>query len=407
MADNLTANPGAGGAVFATDEIGGIHYPRTKVAFGVDGAAVDVSASDPLPVVFASGTVSISGSVAVTQSGSWSIANITGTVSLPTGASTGTKQDTGNTSLASIDGKVPALGQALAAASVPVVLTAAQLATLTPVSTVTANQGGAPWSVSQSGTWNIGTVTTVTTVTNVGAVTAISNALPVGTNVIGRIGIDQTTPGTTNKVSIGTDGTVAINAALPAGTNNIGDVDVLTLPALPAGSNVIGHVITDSGSTTAVTGTVAVAASALPLPANAAQETGGALATIAAKDFSTETTLALIKAKTDNIDVALSTRTKPADVQHVALDSSAVTVDHALTFAGDKVDASGSAVTVATLPLPSNAAQESSGNLDTLVSIASRTDALEIARQAMRAQVAIFNAMPQNGFVPIEFPSFL
>lgn len=38
---------------------------------------------------------------------------------------------------------------------------------------------------------------------------------------------------------------------------------------------------------------------------------------------STEATLALIKAKTDNIDVALSTRTKPADQQHVIVDSSA------------------------------------------------------------------------------------
>lgn len=44
---------------------------------------------------------------------------------------------------------------------------------------------------------------------------------------------------------------------------------------------------------------------------------------IAAKDFATQTTLALIKAKTDNIDVALSTRTKPADQQHVIVDSSA------------------------------------------------------------------------------------
>lgn len=38
--------------------------------------------------------------------------------------------------LATIDAKVPALGQALAAASVPVVLTAAQVATLTPLATV-------------------------------------------------------------------------------------------------------------------------------------------------------------------------------------------------------------------------------------------------------------------------------
>lgn len=46
------------------------------------------------------------------------------------------KQDTGNTSLASIDSKTPALGQALAAGSTPVVLTAAQLITLTPLSSV-------------------------------------------------------------------------------------------------------------------------------------------------------------------------------------------------------------------------------------------------------------------------------
>jgi len=44
---------------------------------------------------------------------------------------------------------------------------------------------------------------------------------------------------------------------------------VTSLPALPAGSNVIGHVITDSGSTTAVTGTVAVSAASLPLPSGA------------------------------------------------------------------------------------------------------------------------------------------
>jgi hypothetical protein len=35
------------------------------------------------------------------------------------------------------------------------------------------------------------------------------------------------------------------------------DVDVTRLPSLPAGSNVIGHIITDTGSTTAVTGNVA------------------------------------------------------------------------------------------------------------------------------------------------------
>lgn len=56
---------------------------------------------------------------------------------LPSGAATETKQDTANTSLSSIDGKIPALGQALAAGSVPVVLTAAQVSTLTPPAAIT------------------------------------------------------------------------------------------------------------------------------------------------------------------------------------------------------------------------------------------------------------------------------
>lgn len=77
-----------------------------------------------------------------------------------------------------------------------------------------------------------------------------------------------------------------------------------------------------------------------------AKETGGNLATIAGKDFATQTTLALVKAKTDNLDVALSTRLKPADtltavttvgtitnVVHVDDNSGSLTVDNAGTFA--------------------------------------------------------------------------
>lgn len=51
MANDVTANPGAGGAVFATDEISGVHYPRTKITLGeedVNGG--DVSSSNPMPV---------------------------------------------------------------------------------------------------------------------------------------------------------------------------------------------------------------------------------------------------------------------------------------------------------------------------------------------------------------------
>jgi len=70
-----------------------------------------------------------------------------------------------------------------------------------------------------------------------------SVTLNAGANLVGKVGIDQTTPGTTNKVSIGTDGTVAIGAGAAVIGHVIND----------ASSAVIGHIIADSGSTTAVT----------------------------------------------------------------------------------------------------------------------------------------------------------
>lgn len=54
-----------------------------------------------------------------------------------TGLATSAKQDTGNTSVGSIDTKTPALGQALAAASVPVILPSATITTLTPPAAIT------------------------------------------------------------------------------------------------------------------------------------------------------------------------------------------------------------------------------------------------------------------------------
>lgn len=51
MADNVTANPGAGGATFATDDIGGVQWPRSKITLGADGVNDgDVSSSNPMPV---------------------------------------------------------------------------------------------------------------------------------------------------------------------------------------------------------------------------------------------------------------------------------------------------------------------------------------------------------------------
>lgn len=57
------------------------------------------------------------------------------------------------------------------------------------------------FAATQSGTWNIGSITTLP-------------ALVASSAIVGKVGIDQTTPGTTNGVQV--------NAAIPAGTNVIG-----------------------------------------------------------------------------------------------------------------------------------------------------------------------------------------
>ena len=185
MADNLTTQSGTPATVpsattIATDDIAGIHYQRVKLVDGtLDGTGaiggdathgldVDVTRvqgtvtvsgpltdtqlrATPVPV---SGTVTITdGAGAVTVDGTVAVSSVAGTVTvdgsgvtqpvsaaalpLPTGAATSAAQTTGNSSLSSIDGKVPALGQALAADSVPVVLTASQVTTLTPPAAIT------------------------------------------------------------------------------------------------------------------------------------------------------------------------------------------------------------------------------------------------------------------------------
>jgi hypothetical protein len=158
MADNITAP--AAGTTFATDEIGGVHYPRSKMAWGADGTATDVSAANRLPVDVGgplavtgtfypapqpvSGTVSISGTVPVSGT-FWqavqpvSIADplaVTGTfwqatqpisaasLPLPSGAATGAKQDTIIAALATLlteagfTARIPTLGPKAASGSV-------------------------------------------------------------------------------------------------------------------------------------------------------------------------------------------------------------------------------------------------------------------------------------------------
>jgi hypothetical protein len=161
------------------------------------------------------------------------------------------------------------------------------------------------------------------------------------------------------------------------------------------------------------------------LPANAAQETGGNLATIAGKDFATQTTLALIKAKTDNLDVLLSTRTKPADQQHTIIDSGSISNTAFIANAGTNLNTSalaletgGNLATVKTNTDPlvasgaggyirqdstATIAKESGGNLATIAS--NTTGAASAANQATQitTEAAINSKLPStvNGAQPV------
>lgn len=105
---------------FAFDTISAKDYAVSKLAFGAVGSVTYVSSSDPLPVT-------ISG--VATASNQTTANGLLTTIDADTGAIA--------TSVASLDTKTPALGQALAAASVPVVLPAAQITTLTPPAAIT------------------------------------------------------------------------------------------------------------------------------------------------------------------------------------------------------------------------------------------------------------------------------
>lgn len=111
------------GSQTVTANISGVAQDASVLAGNTLLTAIKNAVTAALHVIIDSGAVTVSSSA------------------LPSGASTSALQTSGNSSLSSIDGKTPALGQALAGASVPVVLPSAQLATLTPPTHVSLDAG--------------------------------------------------------------------------------------------------------------------------------------------------------------------------------------------------------------------------------------------------------------------------
>lgn len=217
--------------------VDGVFYQTTQpvsiaATVAVSGPVTDAEIrATPLPV---SGTVT-------SNAGTGTMAVSAASLPLPSGAATSTLQTTGNTSVGSIDTKTPALGQALAAASVPIVLTAAQLSTLTPLSsvtvsgTVTANAGTGTMAVSGpltdtqiratalpvSGTVSVTGVATETTLSAMNTkVPALGQALAAASTpvVLTAAQITTLTPVSTVTANIGTSGSLALDATLTGGT---------------------------------------------------------------------------------------------------------------------------------------------------------------------------------------------
>lgn len=270
MSNNTELNPGSGGVSIRDIDKSG--FKTQVVVLDLGGSGAESLLTGTLPVSLASAP-------------------------LPTDAAKETKQDTGNTSVASIDTKTPALGQALAAGSSPVVLTAAQLTTLTPPAAIT------------------------------------GYALEAGH----LAAIDTST------AKIPSQGQALAAASMP--------------------------VVLTAAQVTTLTPPAAIVGFALE---------AGNLATISGKDFATQATLALVStaAKQDTLLAELQLKADLTETQPVS---------------------------AASLPLPSNAAQESSGNLATLVTLANtQAQLVELAKlqigilRAIHLQLASMSGVDQT-----------
>lgn len=194
-------------------------------AWKVDGSAVTQPVSGTVAVTqstspwVTSGTSTVSGTVAATQSGTWNITNVSGTVSLPTGAATEATLVTLPLAQASTtSGQSGVLVQGAVTTAAPSYTTAKT----NPLSLTTAGALRVDASASTqpvSGTVaatqsGTWTVQPGNTANSTPWLTTVSTALPAGSAIIGNVRVDQTTPGTTNGVVVNTIAPVTTTTAV-------------------------------------------------------------------------------------------------------------------------------------------------------------------------------------------------
>jgi hypothetical protein len=170
-------------------------------------------------------SVTVAGTVTANQgtagASAWPVS--AASLPLPALASTAAKQDTGNTSLASIDTKLtnplPVSATSLPLPTNAAIETGGNLASIKTdadaISAVSGTTAGAAVIIDINATIQQYLRGLVKLAITAGSF-LVTATLSAGSAIIGKVGIDQTTPGTTNGVQI--------NAALPAGTAIIGTV---------------------------------------------------------------------------------------------------------------------------------------------------------------------------------------
>lgn len=90
MSDNIGYTPGTG-ALVAADNIAGVLHQRVKLGVGGDGVAVDVSASDPLPIT-APGGIAVTGALTDAELRAAAVPVSAASLPLPSGAATSANQ---------------------------------------------------------------------------------------------------------------------------------------------------------------------------------------------------------------------------------------------------------------------------------------------------------------------------
>lgn len=178
---------------------------------------------------------------------------------LPSGAASSALQTSGNASLSAIEtstANIPPLGQALAAASVPVVLTAAQLSTLTPLSSVSVSNFPATQAISAASLpLPTGAATSALQTLGNSSLNTISGQLPttLGANVIAdslsvNIASNQTVP--VSVAAVGLTGSTAPTSAIEiGGVSSAGTLVPAAVSANVSSRNAVGVVVTPAQQT--------------------------------------------------------------------------------------------------------------------------------------------------------------